>query len=201
MCLEHLEYTVQILSERWGPIALCLWFGENFPFLLFPEATKPLPPSFWTFLQILIAQRKDRDQSNISTNKSFAPLFNKCKGIDRCGLGFSQPSCLESAYASSLIMHLKSFSWAEQIFTAYFAENGFAWRKVLPLGWQVWCANIYTFTYLVTRGPHGAEQVADKQVPKNKYVSERCGRCQPGLCVLGPTVVSLWASAVPPWQP
>ena len=31
-------------------------------------------------------------------------------------------------------MQLKSFSWAEQIFTAYFAANCFAWRQVLPLG-------------------------------------------------------------------
>lgn len=56
--------------------------------------------------------------------------------------------------------------------------------------------NIHTFTYPVTRGPHGDEQVADNQVPRNKHVSEKCGRCQPGLCVLGPTMVSLWASDV-----
>lgn len=34
----------------------------------------------------------------------------------------------------SLIMQLKSFSWAEQIFTAYFAANCFAGRKVLAGG-------------------------------------------------------------------
>ena len=64
------------------------------------------------------------------------------------------------------------------------------------MGWQVWCANIHTFIYPVTRGPHGDEQVADKQVLKNKYVSEKCGRCQPGLYVLGLTMVSLWVSNV-----
>ena len=31
MCLEHLEYTVQILSERWGPIALVSLIWGNFP--------------------------------------------------------------------------------------------------------------------------------------------------------------------------
>ena len=65
-------------------------------------------------------------------------------------------------------MQLKSFSWAEQIFTAYFAENFFAWSKVLPLGLACLVC-IHTFTDPATRGPPGAEQVADKQAPRNEH--------------------------------
>lgn len=81
-------------------------------------------------------------------------------------------------------MQLKSFSWAEQIFTAYFAESVFAWRKVLPLGLACLVC-IHTFTDRATRGPPCAKQVADKQAPRSKHQrKDVAGVSQ--TCVLGP---------------
>ena len=83
---EHIPYFPSLPGDRSDSIRSSSGSRSNhpkiFPFLLFSEATKPLPPSSLTFLQTLIAQRKDGDQSNISTNKPFAPLFNKHRGTD-----------------------------------------------------------------------------------------------------------------------
>jgi hypothetical protein len=54
--------------------------------------------------------------------------------------------CPEAESTSSLIMQLKSFSWAEQIFTAYFAVNCFAWRRALPF------RQTHTLTHPITKG-------------------------------------------------
>lgn len=99
-----------------------------------------------------------------------------------------QSFCPEAAPTTSLIMQLKSFSWAEQIFTAYFAANCFAWRKVPPRG--LTHLGTRTSTYPVTWGPRGADQVAVTGVRKANVSPGRHG------AACGPMT-----SRVPPRQP
>ena len=128
-------------------------------------------------------------QSQIFANRRLVPVFNALRGTAVVSAS-PQSFCPEEAPTTSLIMQLKSFYWAEQIFTAYFAANCFAWRKVLPSGLTS-PACIHTFTRPITRGPHGTEQVSDKQAPRNERPCRHGDRCQQSKCVLGPATVLL----------
>lgn len=109
-------------------------------------------------------------------------------------------------------MQLKSFSWAEQIFTAYFASNCFAGRKFPSLGLACLVYG-HTSTCPVPRGPHGTEQVADKRAPRSENwrkavaaVSQASVLWAPPRCACGPGMPwsparrhqrKLWALGVP----
>lgn len=118
-----------------------------------------------------------------------------------CGSSFSPVIFCPEAASPNLIMQLKSFSWAEQIFTAYFAADCFAWRKVLPF--RLAClAHIHTFAYPITRGPN-CEQVEDKRAPRNqRQCRDMAGVSQANVFLFPPRCrCGLMTSVVPLRQP